>query len=43
MFGLVSEIRALTAVLSDILEQIIVIAQNTTPADDSANDSEPGT
>ena len=35
MLGLVSAIRALTAVLSDILTQITTIAVNTTPADDS--------
>lgn len=41
MLGLVSAIRALTAVLSDILEQITTIAVNTTP-DDSSEDDTPG-
>lgn len=39
MLGLVSAIRALTAVLSDILEQITVIATNTTPADSDEDDT----
>lgn len=41
MLGLVSAIRALTAVLSDILEQITIIAVNTTPADPE-EDTTPG-
>ena len=43
MLGLVSAIRALIDVLDDILEQITIIAVNTTPADSGSDDTEPGT
>lgn len=40
MLGLIAAINALTAVLDDILDQIEIIAQNTTPTD-SGNDDPP--
>ena len=43
MLGLIAAINALTAVLGDILDQIEIIAENTTPADtDDTDDTEPG-
>lgn len=42
MLGLIAAINALTAVLDDILDQIEIIAQNTTPADSQTpGDTEP--
>lgn len=38
MLGLIAAINALTAVLDDILDQIEIIAQNTTPADPTTPD-----
>ena len=35
MLGLVSLLRLILAQLEDIVEQLTVIAENTTPADDS--------
>ena len=35
MLGLVSVLRLIVAQLEDIVEQLTVIAENTTPADDS--------
>lgn len=43
MLGLIAAINALTAVLDNILDQIEIIAQNTTPAaPDATDDTEPG-
>ena len=42
MLGLIAAINALTAVLSDILDQIEIIAVNTTPAETTTpDDTEP--